>query len=269
MPTLSAVTLSADELAAVDAFWGQKVYYNGRARSRWELMPALAVTPGMTPDAALFHLISAEIVGPLPAIFADGDDDGWRTTKSGHHIHIGEDGKPDKGNPEVLHKMDPSIGKEIAGRLGHAALQGAKAVGKAAGAVGKAGVKAAGAVGKAGLKVAGKAAAKGLDIGKHVAKEAVTSAVEIGSNALRDGASATDALAETAMRKGSRAVKGGMKLAGKAAVGTVKGGFKLARAVAKRIGFAISARLVDVWGRLKSVQMSADVASAVLARFAA
>lgn len=39
----------------------------------------------------------------------DADDDGqWITTENGHHIHLNEEGVPDKGNPHVLAAMSSS-----------------------------------------------------------------------------------------------------------------------------------------------------------------
>lgn len=41
----------------------------------------------------------------------DGDDDGrWITTKNGHHIHLNEEGEPDKGNPRVIQAMNQRKG---------------------------------------------------------------------------------------------------------------------------------------------------------------
>lgn len=41
------------------------------------------------------------------------DEDGyWVTTENGHKIHIGEGGKPDKGNPHVLSAMEGKGKKE-------------------------------------------------------------------------------------------------------------------------------------------------------------
>ena len=303
MPTtLSAVTLSRDELAAVDAFWQQRIYFDGKPLRRVEVLPRLAVATGMTERAALFALISAEIVGQPVVAFdkSGGDDGGWRTTPNGHHIHIGPDGEPDKGNPHVIgqtngkgnkvdphagKKMDPSIGREIAGRLGHAALAGAKAVGGAA----VAGAKGAA---KGGLKLAGKAAKGAAKGALAVGKEAVKSGAEILGNNIRTIGNEAGNLADIAVAKAGRAasaaakggldlagraakgaVKGGLKLAGKAAVGTVKGvakgGFKLARGIAKRIGFGIEQVLKAAWATMQSVQMSARTRAAVQARFAA
>lgn len=36
-----------------------------------------------------------------------GDDEGqWITTEHGHHVHLNEEGEPDKGNPHVIEKME-------------------------------------------------------------------------------------------------------------------------------------------------------------------
>jgi hypothetical protein len=245
------------------------VYYNGKIVRRWEMIAPLAATPGVTEETALFHLVTAEIVGSPVVAFDDSGDGGWRTTASGHHIHIDGDGNIDKGNPHVL--------REAAGKLGKAALGAAKAVGGAGLAAGK-------AVGAAAIKAGGKLAKRAAWNAKQVGKEAVSSAKEIGKAALRDGMSAADALGETAIRAAGkagkaglqlagRAAKGGLKLAGKTAVGAATGGLKLAgKAVggaARKIGGGIAGVLKGAFRRVASVKMSAATRAAVFARFAA
>ncbi len=272
MPTLTAVTLSADELAAVDAFWQQRIYFNGKPLRRWEVLPRLAVSGGMTQRAAFRHLVTAEIVGqPVVAFDDTKDDGGWRTTKSGHTIHIGEDGEPDKGNPNVLRKL--------AGHLGTAAAAAGKAV---AGVAGKAV--------KGGLKLAGKAAGAAARGAVAVGKEAVVSGAEILKNNVKETARQGSNLMEEAVRSGPglalKAAKTGVKAAvgaAKVGVGAVKagigaaktvnkiakGGYNLVGKAIRKIGFAIERDLAGVWAKVTAVKMSPQTRRAVSAHFAA
>lgn len=42
----------------------------------------------------------------------DEDEGRWITTENGHHVHLNEEGEPDKGNPHVIEKMTDESGSE-------------------------------------------------------------------------------------------------------------------------------------------------------------
>lgn len=49
---------------------------------------------------------TGEINGKANTDAADDDDGRWITTENGHHVHLNEEGEPDKGNPHVIEAME-------------------------------------------------------------------------------------------------------------------------------------------------------------------
>ena len=97
-------------------FWEQKVYFNGHAVRRRDIVPTLAHTPGMNEATARFILLGAQIVGdhgiacPPAAWFADDakgevDSEGRWITVSGNHLHLDRKGEIDAGGPPAVREL--------------------------------------------------------------------------------------------------------------------------------------------------------------------
>ena len=227
------VTLSADEQAVVDAFWWQRIYFDGVPLRRWEVVPRLAATPGVTEDVAFAVLLTAP-AADASLVYFGGDDldpDGRWVTISHQHTHLDKSGTPDAGGSPHIRKM---LGKETIGD-------------KVRGAVGK--------VGKIAKKI-GKAAGR--------AEQGLTNAVEGASDKAYNYLKGKgQQAAKGAAAKGRAAVARGKELAkkygpvakeklkaGAKAVG--RKGVEVAGAAAKRVGGAIKSGLSALWAKLKS-----------------
>lgn len=245
------VTLSADEQAAVTAFWWQRVYFDGTPLRRWEVVPKLAATPGMTEVAALSYLLTAEPADDSVSFSADfgkGDDldpEGNWITVTHQHVHTTKDGKIDAGGGPHIRKMlgQQTIGDRVRGAAGKVGKV-AKNIGKAAGRLedrlnsaveggsdraynylkdkGKQGLKAAATKGKA-------AVARGKELAKKYGPIAKAKAKEYA-------------------KKGAAAAgRGAYKAAG--AVG--KAAIKVGGAAAKKVGGAVKSGMSWLWKKLK------------------
>lgn len=222
------VTLSAEERELVAAFWWQPVYFDGVPLRRWEVVPRLADTPGMTEAAALSLLVSAAPVGEPAVTFAAGsiDPEGNWITISHQHVHTDKSGAIDAGGSPHMRKL---LGQQTVGD-------------RVRGAVGK--------VGKIAKKIR-RAASR--------ADEGLTNAVERGSDKAYDfikqkgkqalpGAAAAG---RAAVAKGKAAVQRGKELAKKYGPIAGKGAAKVGVASAKKVGGAIKSGLSFLWKKLK------------------
>ncbi len=228
----NVVTLSADEQAVVDAFWWQRIYFDGTPLRRWEVVPLLAATPGVSEDVAFAILLTAPAADASLVYFAgDGlDPDGQWITISHQHAHTDKSGKLDAGGSPHIRKM---LGQESVGD-------------KVRGAVGK--------VGKIAKNI-GKAAGR--------AEQGLTDAVERGSdkayNYLKDKGKAAAAKGKelaakygpVAKEKLKAGAKAGAKAVGKGAVAAAKAGVKVGGAAAKKVGGAIKSGMSWLWKKLK------------------
>lgn len=242
----SSLDLTPDERAAVSAFWWQRVYFDATPVRRWELVPTLAATPGMTETAALSLLYAAEVAEDSPVEFADDlDADGRWVTVAHQHVHIDKSGKIDAGGGSHVRKL---LGQQTVGDRVRGVVNKVKGAAKKLGRkLGRAEDRLNDAVERGSEKVyeylkgKGKAAvAKGTELAKKYGPAAVSKGKELArkyGSQLREGA-----------KKYGKA--GGIAL-GKGALSTGKAIVKVGGSALRRVGSAIKGGLSSLWARLK------------------
>ena len=242
------VTLSADEQAVVAAWWHQRIYFDAVPARRWEVVPDLVATPGMTEAAAFALLMSAQTADDSVAYFAaDGiDPDGQWITITHQHVHTDKSGKIDAGGAPHVRKLmgQETIGDKVRGAVGKVKKWGKK-VGKAVNGAEDRLNNAVEKGSKKALDFIKDKGAKGYAKGKELAKKYGPIAKE----KLKDGAAKGAALAAKYGKKGAVAAgKAAYKGAGAVGKGVIKHG----GAAASRIGSAIKSGLSALWAKLKS-----------------
>lgn len=241
------VTLSADEQAVVAAWWHQRIYFDAVPARRWEVVPDLVATPGMTEAAAFALLMSAQTADDSVAYFAaDGiDPDGQWITITHQHVHTDKSGKIDAGGAPHVRKLmgQETIGDKVRGAVGKVKKWGKK-VGKAVNGAEDRLNNAVEKGSKKALDFIKDKGAKGYAKGKELAKKYGPIAKE----KLKDGAAKGAALAAKYGKKGAVAAgKAAYKGAGAVGKGVIKHG----GAAASRIGSAIKSGLSSLWSKLK------------------